>query len=99
MENISLSCSPSDICATSCLSKRTRSCIHKNKNRINRGFLYIYVLVLLQKLNLTSRKLGYSQDDKESTEYRDTLRKKALTCSVRKTDLHPLDRCDEADEA
>ncbi|WP_208860927.1 hypothetical protein, partial [Paenibacillus alginolyticus] len=30
-----------------------------------------------------------------STEYRDTLRKRALTRSVRKTDLHPLDRCDE----
>ena len=42
-----------------------------------------------------SRKLAYSQDDKESTEYRDTLRKRALTRSVRKTDLHPLDRCDE----
>jgi hypothetical protein len=39
--------------------------------------------------------LAYSQDDKESTEYRDTLNKRAPTHSVRKTDLHPLDRCDE----
>ncbi|MFC3846081.1 F-box protein [Paenibacillus sp. GCM10012304] len=31
VENISFSCPPSEICATSCLSKRTRSCIHKNE--------------------------------------------------------------------
>ncbi|GGF90730.1 hypothetical protein GCM10010916_05080 [Paenibacillus abyssi] len=30
-----------------------------------------------------------------STEYRETLRKRARTRSVRKTDLHPLVRCDE----
>lgn len=36
----------------------------------------------------------YSQDVR-STEYRETLRKRARTHSVRKTDLHPLVRCDE----
>lgn len=47
------------------------------------------------QLNNNSRKLVYSQDYKESTEYREMLNKRAPTRSVRKADLHPLDRCNE----
>ena len=41
------------------------------------------------------RHYDYEAGEKESTEYRDTLRKRAPTRSVRKTGLYHLDRCNE----